>query len=76
MAELSGLVVTFRDADEPRPLAARFVGTALWDGQGWRLAVSGEDLAEYRTFDAAAAAVRQATGIRRLLIVWFAAEGE
>lgn len=64
-------IVTFRDADEPRPLSARFVATAHRHPDGWSLHIPGTDLRTgHATVDVAVAAVTRSTGIQHVLMVW------
>lgn len=62
--------VSFRDAGEPRALAARFIAVAIRHPRGWRVDLSDGSVLHTVTFDAAADAVIAATGVRRLLIHW------
>jgi hypothetical protein len=66
----TGTVVTFRNADEPRPLAARFIAVANRHRHGWRVHLADGSVLHTVTFDAAADAVSAATGVPRLLIHW------
>ena len=66
----TGTVVTFRNADEPRPLAARFIAVANRHPHGWRVHLADGSVLHTVTFDAAADAVSAATGVPRLLIHW------
>jgi len=64
-------LVSFRDADEPRALASRFIAVAHRRCQGWTATLTGDgSTVESITFEAAASAVISATGVRHLLIVW------
>jgi hypothetical protein len=69
---VSDLVVSFRDADQPRPLAARLIAVAHRHPSGWTVNVPDGTIIDSVTFDAAADAVITATGVRHLLIVWTA----
>ena len=64
------VVASFRDADQPRPLATRFVALAECHARGWSLRIPNVGETEHLTFDAAAMTVARVTGIRRLLVVW------
>jgi hypothetical protein len=63
-------VVSFRDADEPRPLAARLIAAARQHGRGWSVNISPGRSIECATFDGAVEAVTNASGVHRLLILW------
>jgi hypothetical protein len=64
-------VVTFRDADEPRPLSSRLVATAHRHADGWSLHVPDLGLRTgHATMDEAVAAVRKVTGIRHVVMTW------
>jgi hypothetical protein len=63
-------VVSFRDADEPRALAARFIALATRHPRGWRVNLADGSVVHTVTFDAAADAVITDTGVHRLLIHW------
>ncbi len=63
-------MVTFRDADEPRALAARLIAVAHRHTCGWTVNTSDGSRIEVLSFDAAADAVTAATGVRHLLILW------
>ena len=68
---MTDVVVTFRDADEPRPLSARLVATAHRHPDGWSLHIPEADVRTgHETVDEAVAALLRTTGIRRLLMVW------
>ncbi len=64
------LVVSFRDANEPRALAARLIASAHRHPRGWTVHVPDGDRFECLTFDAAALTVARQTGVPNLLIVW------
>jgi len=64
------VVASFRDGDQPRPLASRFVALAESHADGWSLRIPDVGETEHLTFDAAAMTVARVTGIRRLLVVW------
>ena len=64
------VVVSFRDGDQPRPMASRFVAVAESHDDGWSLRIPDVGETEHLTFDAAALTVARVTGIRRLLVVW------
>ena len=64
-------IVSFRDADEPRPLSGRLVATAHRHPDGWSLLIpEGDVRSGHSTIDAVVAAVIKATGIRHVLMVW------
>ena len=63
-------VVSFRDADQPRALATRFIAVATRHPRGWRVDLADGSVVHTITFDAAAEAVIAATGVHRLLIHW------
>jgi hypothetical protein len=64
-------IVTFRDADEPRPLTGRLVATAHRHLDGWSLYIPDADLRTgHPTVDDAVATVSKTTGIRHVLMVW------
>jgi hypothetical protein len=69
------LIVSFRDADEPRPLAARLIASAHRHARGWTVNVPHNGRYECLTFDAAAQAVANTTGKHHLLIIWTVREG-
>jgi hypothetical protein len=64
------VTATFRDANQPRPLAARLIAAAHRHPRGWTLSLAAGGRCEFMTFDAVADAVTQATGVSKLLIVW------
>ena len=64
------LVVSFRDLDQPRPLASRLIASAHRHPLGWTANVPGVGSSEHVTFDAVVRTVAGATGVARLLIVW------
>ncbi len=65
------VVVTFRDYDQPRALASRFIAVAHRHARGWSLSLAeGAGRWELITFDSVVEHVIVATGTRRLLIVW------
>ncbi len=64
------LVVSFRDANEPRALAARLIASAHRHPRGWTVQTTDGTRIEALTFDAVADAVATATGVRALLIIW------
>lgn len=64
------VVVTFRDAAEPRALAARLIAAAHRHPCGWTVTTSNGIHIETATFEAVPDVVRKATGVRNLLIVW------
>jgi hypothetical protein len=66
------LLVSFRDANEPRALAARLIAVAHQHARGWSVSIPGSRETEHVTFEAAACTVIRSTGITRLLIVWSA----
>jgi hypothetical protein len=66
----SGVTVSFRDADEPRPLAARLIAVAHRHTRGWTVTTADGHRVEAATFDSAAGVVMAATGVERLLLVW------
>jgi hypothetical protein len=70
----TAVVVSFRDADEPRALASRLVATATRHPRGWSLDIPHLGATEHLTFDATALTVARRTGINRLLIVWTGAD--
>jgi hypothetical protein len=70
----TAIVVSFRDAAEPRALAARLVATATRHAYGWSLHLPGVGTTEHVTFDAAALTVARTTGVRKMLIVWSTGE--
>ena len=65
----SDLAVSFRDASQPRALAARMIAVAHRHPRGWTLSLAEGGRFECLTFDAAADAVTRATGVSTLLIV-------
>ena len=67
---LSDGTVLFRDAAEPRPLAARLVAVAHRHSRGWTLNLGAAGQFDCLTFDAVASAVAKATGVHKLLIIW------
>jgi hypothetical protein len=69
-ATRTAVVVSFRDADEPRALASRMIAVAHRHPRGWTVNTSDGSRIESVTFDAAADAVTALTGVRHLLIVW------
>jgi hypothetical protein len=73
-ATRTAVLVSFRDADEPRALASRLIATATRHPRGWSLEIPGVGATEHVTFDATALAVARRTGITRLLIVWAGAD--
>jgi hypothetical protein len=64
------LVVSFRDAGEPRALANRFVAVARRHARGWTVDLSEGGRYETVTFDTAAEIVTRETRVRHLLIMW------
>jgi hypothetical protein len=70
----TAVLVSFRDADEPRALASRLVATATRHPRGWSLDIPDVGATDHLTFDAAALTVARRTGITRLLIVWAGAD--
>ncbi|OJF14599.1 hypothetical protein [Couchioplanes caeruleus] len=64
-------IVTFRDADEPRPLCGRLVAAAHRHRDGWSLSIPAVELRTgHATVDDVVAAVARTTGIRHVLMVW------
>lgn len=63
-------VVSFRDADEPAPLAGRIVAAASSHPRGWSLLIPDVGATEHTTLDAAAYTVIERTGLNHLLMVW------
>jgi hypothetical protein len=64
------LVVSFRDAAQPRALASRLIASAHRHPLGWTAHIPGVGSTEHVTLDAAAKRVARATGVACLLIVW------
>ena len=64
------LVVSFRDADEPRALTSRFIAVAHRHPRGWSLSIPDAGMSEHVTFDGAAHTVTAKTGVTHLLIIW------
>ncbi len=64
------IVVSFRDADEPRALAARLIAAAHRHPRGWTLHTAAGSRVEALTFEAVVDGVTATTGVRNLLIVW------
>ncbi|GGQ54642.1 hypothetical protein [Couchioplanes azureus] len=63
--------MTFRDADEPRPLCSRLVAVAHRHPDGWSLFIAAIEVrAGHAPVDDAVAAVASSTGIRRVPMVW------
>jgi hypothetical protein len=69
-APANPLVVSFRDARQPRASAGPLVASAVRHPRGWSLFVPGIGTTEHLTFDAAALTVTRMTGVTSLLIVW------
>jgi hypothetical protein len=67
---MTDVVVSFRDAAEPRALAARLIASAHRHPRGWTVHIADGTRIEALTFDAVADAVAAATGVRNLLIIW------
>ncbi|MFI7599548.1 hypothetical protein [Actinoplanes sp. NPDC049681] len=64
-------VVTLRDADEPRPLAGRLVGTAHRYPDGWSFFIPHADVrTRHETVDDAVAAFARSAGVRHVLMLW------
>ena len=70
-------VVSFRNADLPRPLAARLIGAAHPDEERghWLVTLYDGNVVAATSFEAAVRAVQSASGVRRLLIVWTDSSG-
>jgi hypothetical protein len=66
----AGPVVSFRDADQPRPLAARLIAVAHRHPCGWTVNTADGSRIEALTFESVTDAVTAATGVRHLLIIW------
>jgi hypothetical protein len=70
------VLVSFRDANEPRALAARLLASALQHPRGWTLSIPEVNGAvEAATFEGVVSALSARTGVYRLLIVWAEREG-
>jgi len=64
-------VVTFRDADEPRPLAGRLVAIAHRYPDGWSLYIPHAAVrTRHETVDEAVAALARSAGVRHVLMLW------
>ncbi len=63
-------VVSFRDADEPRALAARLIASAYRHPRGWTVNISHGDRLECQSFEAVTQTVARRTNVPNLLIVW------
>ena len=64
------VMVTFRDPEEPRPLAARLIAVASQHPRGWSVSTPEGGEVQAATFEGCVSAVQARTGLRRLLIVW------
>ena len=64
------VTVSFRDRDLPRALATRPVAVAHRKRSDWTVQTADGFRIVATSFDAAADAVRTATGVRNLLIIW------
>lgn len=67
-----GVLASFRDADQPRPLLSRFVAVAEREAGHWRVDLGDGSVVYAATFESAVEAVTASTGLRRLLIHWLA----
>jgi hypothetical protein len=64
-------IVTFRDANEPRPLGGRLVATAHRHPDGWSLYIPAADLRTgHPSVDDAVDTITRTTGIRHVLMIW------
>ena len=68
---VADLVVSFRDAGQPRALASRMIAVAHRHPRGWSVNITATNATrECPTFDGVPAVVTQATSVRNLLIHW------
>lgn len=66
----AGPVVSFRDADQPRAMAAGLIAVAHRHPLGWSVNTADGSHIEAVTFESMTDAVTAVTGVRHLLIVW------